>query len=132
MTHAPLRPCGVCSQPFPNGDCPKHPKKGGYRPERPSVTAGIYGRSWQRVRALVLRRDGYRCMYCLGPGNTGDHVVPPSKGGAVADPRNAVAACAPCNTGKGDRTLQEWVRAGQTPIPAIQLLARRIDAGLPV
>ena len=131
MTHRPLRPCGVCSALFPDGDCPTHPKKGGYRPDRPSVASGAYGRLWQRVRGLALARDGGRCVYCLGAGNTGDHVTPLSRGG-VTELDNVVCACGTCNTAKGDRTLQEWVRAGNVPMPALQLLARRIIEQLPV
>jgi 5-methylcytosine-specific restriction endonuclease McrA len=127
----PLRPCGVCQQLFPGGDCPRHPRKGGYRPHRPSVVGNVYGRAYRRVRDLALAAAGYRCAYCSGPARTGDHVKPLSKGGRTAS-TNVVAACSRCNTSKGDRTLTEWVHTGLAPEPAIRLLARRISQQLPV
>lgn len=132
MTHRPLRPCGVCSQPVPDGDCPRHPKRGGYRPRRPSVVNGTYSsRVWAMLRRAALLASGGRCDYCGGPANTGDHVVPHSKGG-VSSPENTLAACARCNTSKGNRTLQEWVHSGLAPEPAVRLLAQRIIDRLPV
>jgi len=57
-------------------------------------------------RRGVFARDGGRCAYCRGPAETIDHVHPRSRGGRHAW-ENVVAACAPCNHRKGDRTLQE-------------------------
>lgn len=131
MTHVPLRPCGVCMTPCPNGDCPRHPKKGGYRPQRESVREQVYGRAWQRLVAAVLASAGHRCAYCNGPARSGDHVRPHSKGGASTI-ENVVAACRRCNTAKGNRTLQEWVRTGSAPMPAMKLLAQRMLLQLPV
>lgn len=128
--HVPLRPCGVCSQPCPGGDCPRHPKRGGYRPGR-GRPGGIPGSVWRRLRDRVVARDGGRCQYHDGPGTTGDHVVPTSKGGSNAE-TNLVAACSPCNTSKGDRTLSEWVSSGCAPARARELLQARQRAGLPV
>jgi 5-methylcytosine-specific restriction endonuclease McrA len=127
----PLRPCGVCRQPVPDGDCPTHPKRGGYRPNRPSVMAGTYGRNWRNLRNRVAAAAGYRCAYCLLDGRTGDHVVPLSKGGRSV-PENVVCACSGCNTSKGNRTLREWCDSGRAPMPAIRLLAKRILDELPV
>lgn len=129
--HIPLRPCGVCRQPVPGGDCPRHPKRGGYRPERASVVRMTYGRPWRRLVAQVVAAAGFRCAYCAGPGGTGDHVVPVSKGGRTA-PENVVCACSRCNTSKGGRTLTEWVHSGLAPEPAIKLLPQRILDRLPV
>jgi len=128
---SPLRPCGVCRKPAPNGNCPKHPKKGGYRPNRPSVVSAVYGPNWGLVREMALRRDNYRCRYCGGPGRTGDHVVPHSRGG-ISQLDNTLTACARCNTSKGNRTLTEWVHSGLAPAHAAVLLAERILARLPV
>lgn len=56
----------------------------------------------------VFRRDNYTCQYCGSRTKalTIDHVLPRSRGGDTAW-ENVVAACRPCNTIKGDRTLNE-------------------------
>ncbi len=60
-------------------------------------------------RALLLR-DAYSCQYCgIQPGRenlTIDHVIPRSRGGRT-EWENVVAACAPCNRRKGNRTPDE-------------------------
>ena len=66
---------------------------------------------YRKFRDLVLGRDGHTCVYC---GVTGvplqlDHVIPRSRGGADT-PDNLVACCRPCNTSKGAKTPEEWVR----------------------
>jgi 5-methylcytosine-specific restriction endonuclease McrA len=61
------------------------------------------------TRRNVLLRDGNACMYCgteTGRELTIDHVVPRSRGGRT-EWDNVVAACAPCNRRKGDRTPTE-------------------------
>ncbi len=57
-------------------------------------------------RRAVFARDGWRCVYCRGPADTLDHVLPRSRGGPHAWD-NVVAACARCNHHKGDRTPAE-------------------------
>lgn len=66
-------------------------------------------------RRAIFARDGGRCVYCHGPAETIDHVVPRSRGGTHAWD-NVVAACAPCNHSKGDKTPAElgW-RLGVVP-----------------
>ncbi|WP_074133111.1 HNH endonuclease [Mycolicibacterium houstonense] len=66
-------------------------------PHRPRARAARIG---------VLERDGYICVYCGGHGDTLDHVVPESRGGQNTW-LNLVAACAPCNGRKGNRTPEE-------------------------
>lgn len=128
---APLRPCRTCRKPCPDGDCPRHPKRGGYRPERASVVGKVYDLAWRRLVAAALRLTGGRCAYCDEPARSGDHVVPYTRGGAsTAD--NVVAACRRCNTSKGNRTLREWVATGRAPVLAIKLLGVRIADELPV
>jgi 5-methylcytosine-specific restriction endonuclease McrA len=58
------------------------------------------------TRAGVLRRDARRCAYCHGRGDTIDHVVPKSRGGAHSW-ENCVACCVRCNARKADRLLDE-------------------------
>ncbi|MCX4092652.1 HNH endonuclease [Nocardia sp. alder85J] len=56
--------------------------------------------------AGVLRRDRHRCGYCSGWARTVDHIRPRSRGGPNTW-GNLIAACAPCNTRKADRTPEE-------------------------
>ena len=57
-----------------------------------------------RIRFLVLKRDGFRCVYCgARAGDVElqvDHVEPKAKGGAN-ELENYVSACRDCNGGKG-------------------------------
>lgn len=48
------------------------------------------------------------CVYCWAPGDQRDHVIPRSKGGAVAL-WNEVPACGACNGSKGARTPAQWI-----------------------
>jgi 5-methylcytosine-specific restriction endonuclease McrA len=66
-------------------------------------------RAWRKVRAVVLERDGYCCVYCGGEATTADHIQPVNRGG-TDDEANLVAACATCNGSKGDLTPAEWGR----------------------
>ena len=56
------------------------------------------------LRERVIRRDGYRCVYCGEPMAaerlTLDHVQPRMRGGDQSE-GNLVAACRACNTEKG-------------------------------
>lgn len=64
-------------------------------------------RSGIRVtRVGVLQRDGHTCGYCGVRGDTIDHVLPASRGGRDTW-TNLIAACAPCNGRKGNRTPAE-------------------------
>jgi len=61
-------------------------------------------------RRNVLLRDDYTCQYCGCRGSntslTIDHVMPLSRGGGFTW-QNLVAACAPCNSKKANRTPTE-------------------------
>lgn len=58
------------------------------------------------TREGVLRRDNHQCAYCGGKATTWDHILPKSRGGAEVW-INMIAACAPCNHHKADRTPEE-------------------------
>ena len=58
------------------------------------------------TRRNVLARDHHRCAYCKKSGNTIDHVIPRSRGGANSW-ENVVAACQDCNNKKDDPLLSE-------------------------
>jgi 5-methylcytosine-specific restriction endonuclease McrA len=62
------------------------------------------------VRFEVLKRDSFKCQYC---GATApdvllviDHINPVSNGGSD-DITNLITSCAPCNSGKSDKTLDD-------------------------
>jgi 5-methylcytosine-specific restriction endonuclease McrA len=58
-------------------------------------------------RQNILKRDGYRCQYCLHTEDlTLDHVIPKSRGGRSSWD-NLVTACKRCNSKKGDFTPAE-------------------------
>ena len=61
-------------------------------------------------RRGLLQRDRHTCQYCERWMRTGgltiDHVLPRSRGGETSW-ENCVAACAPCNSRKGNRTPEE-------------------------
>lgn len=63
-----------------------------------------HGPAWSK--SGVLRRDGHRCGYCLGPATTVDHIQPRSRGGRNTW-KNTVSACYSCNQRKADLTLSE-------------------------
>jgi 5-methylcytosine-specific restriction endonuclease McrA len=54
----------------------------------------------------VLLRDKRTCVYCGGPADTVDHLVPQSRGGGNRWD-NLAACCGPCNHRKADRTPDE-------------------------
>jgi len=56
----------------------------------------------------VLQRDNFKCMYCGTKKEqlTIDHVIPKSRGGRSTF-LNCVASCKPCNSNKGNLTLEE-------------------------
>lgn len=63
-----------------------------------------------RPEDIARRMDdlGGRCIYCGGPFEHVDHLIPLSRGGAHAI-QNLVPSCAHCNISKGDRYLgSEW------------------------
>ena len=68
---------------------------------------------WSRVRAQVLLRDGYVCMYCMSKAQSVDHIVPRSKGGSDSMD-NLLASCNPCNRAKSDKQYLRttWVAPG--------------------
>lgn len=58
-------------------------------------------------RNVIYKRDGHKCQYCGSTKDlTIDHVIPRSKGG-LDSWENMVACCSPCNTKKGNKTLEQ-------------------------
>lgn len=62
------------------------------------------------LRFEVLKRDGFRCLYCgctpLQSALRVDHVVPVADGGGD-EPSNLVTSCFDCNSGKAARRLED-------------------------
>ena len=63
-------------------------------------------------RKYVLERDGYRCYFCGGYGDTIDHLLPRAKGGHTT-PVNCVCACMECNQSKADRDLDDFMNSSR-------------------
>ncbi|MCL4523984.1 MAG: HNH endonuclease [Acidobacteria bacterium] len=67
----------------------------------------------ERLRAAILRREQNACFYCLRPMATGaavfDHVVASAQGGDNTV-RNIVACCFECNSRKGEKSAEEFLR----------------------
>jgi len=65
-----------------------------------------YDAAWRKVRALVLRRDGWLCQLrlpgCKTRASQVDHIIPLADGGPRLDPSNLRAACKPCNVSAGN------------------------------
>ncbi|WP_426261511.1 HNH endonuclease [Sphingomonas sp. DC1100-1] len=71
---------------------------------------GLSDWEWRKLRARILARDGHRCAYCHSTGDLHcDHIIPLARGG-TNDPDNLEAVCRICNTSKGAKTPEEWLR----------------------
>ena len=72
--------------------------------KRPAIPAAL--------RSAVLQRDQFTCCYCgdtNGPFHC-DHIVAVARGGATSI-ENLITACGPCNLSKGEKSIEEWIRA---------------------
>ena len=59
------------------------------------------------TRSLIMKRDGYKCLYCGATENlTIDHIHPASRGGENTW-ENMATSCNSCNVKKGNRTPGE-------------------------
>ena len=78
-----LKPCLVCGRLTPGSYCARHEPRNGST------------RSWRRVRAQALERDGYRCQACGAPATEVDHLLPVIDGGtdAAGNLRSLCTAC---------------------------------------
>jgi 5-methylcytosine-specific restriction endonuclease McrA len=68
---------------------------------RPSRKCGQIS---QKLRFFILKRDKFKCQYCGASAETIDHMVSDYDGGKTV-PENLVAACWPCNVGKGKTSI---------------------------
>lgn len=87
--------------------------KGRARFKRWKETLNISSSEWVALKATVLQRDNFTCVYCgahgteLSPLHV-DHVIPLSRGGTNCLD-NLAAACRECNSSKKDMTPEEWL-----------------------
>lgn len=69
---------------------------------------------WRRVRMVVLKRDGRRCVCCGATPETGavmnvDHIKPRKTHPELAlDESNLQVLCGECNHGKGNWDTTDW------------------------
>jgi 5-methylcytosine-specific restriction endonuclease McrA len=63
------------------------------------------------VRESILRRDNYVCAYCGRGAISADHVLPVCQGGPNIK-ANGVGVCVSCNTKKGGKLREEFLRRG--------------------
>lgn len=66
----------------------------------------IYDLNHIAAKINVLIRDNYTCAYCLGFGDTIDHIIPKSRGGTFTY-GNLITACRDCNSKKKNHTPEE-------------------------
>lgn len=82
-----------------------------------------YGRGWQQISDIVLRRAHYRCEIkypgvCTGHADVCDHIVGVDEGGP-STLENAQAACRPCNAAKAYlRRIERAAPASSVPSAA--------------
>ena len=92
-----------------------------------------YGAEWDKIRALVLERDGELCQPCLATGRPTmatqvDHKTPKAKAkrmgwsdAKIDHPRNLQAICKPCHerktTEETGRTFRPKVAIGEDGWP---------------
>ncbi|AKG94512.1 hypothetical protein Shpa_1 [Paracoccus phage Shpa] len=73
-----------------------------------------YGSRWDKLRLVILKRDGYLCQACKLEGRTTparevDHITPKAKGG-TDEHSNLQALCSPCHKIKTARDEGRRVR----------------------
>lgn len=75
--------------------------------------AGGRGVTGSDIQAMIYIQQGL-CAYCERDGQklTLDHVIPLYQGG-IHDVDNSCMACGKCNSSKGARTPEQWIKAGR-------------------
>lgn len=91
--------------------------------------------NWVYLRCRLAEAQNWKCCYCgcemrvdtssnRGKSVTIDHVDPYSKS-KNNDPSNLVAACAHCNSDRGDMCAYEFFKSGNKRRPTLNVRARR-------
>lgn len=113
MPGRPAKPCSKCGVLVRDGTarCEKHKAGTGDfdDPARGSSAARGYGYRWQKLRLVILKRDGYLCQECkrlgrLKPARDVDHIIRKADGG-TDQPSNLQSLCSPCHDAKSAREM---------------------------
>jgi len=83
----------------------------GWKRDRRSRHERGYGRAWDKLREVAMKRDGWLCQPCLAkgrptPATECDHIVPKASGGQD-DIDNLQAICTDCHKAKTEREAAE-------------------------
>lgn len=62
------------------------------------------------LRRAVIAAHGYRYVYCGDRADTADHITSTFSGGKE-DAKNLIAACQPCNSTKGNKTINYFLES---------------------
>lgn len=81
---------------------PRQQKNHNWNHGNKTTTQRGYGYRWQKLRKVILKRDGFLCQVCKSagkytPADEVDHIVPKASGGSD-DPDNLRAICKPCHS----------------------------------
>lgn len=80
------------------------------------------------VRFEVFKRDSFKCQYCGAAAPDFllqiDHIKPVAKGG-TSDITNLITSCAPCNSGKKDKQLDDKTAVAKSRLQMEELQERR-------
>lgn len=110
MPSKPLKPCSHpgCEVLTIQTHCIKHEsqhkqERSNWSTQKTSTERG-YGWTWQKIRKLVMLRDGGLCQSCLANGiikeaQEVDHILPKAQGGTDEE-HNLQALCKPCHQDK--------------------------------
>jgi 5-methylcytosine-specific restriction endonuclease McrA len=105
------KPCLECGVPSRTSRCPSCSEKillNRPRPTKPGSTQRGYDAHWQKIRRLVLDRDGWVCYLCqkqlVGSDATVDHIISLKEDYSLRlDSKNLAACCRSCNSKKKNK-----------------------------
>ena len=90
------------------------------------------------LRLACERFGTSRCVYCDGPAESVDHIIPrhaakrkrrPAWLSSVADPANLAPACSPCNGRKGRQDVRAFLASDPDRLERIVRAMARINPG---
>jgi 5-methylcytosine-specific restriction enzyme A len=121
--------CGVRIPQYPHtrGPCQEcrrtHERERSRKRRAESAAAKTRGsRTWQQIREIAKRRDGYRCRHC---GSTekieAHHVQGLAEGGSAFSLENIITLCPDCHRKEGAKARGVFLSSAVPPV----ILARR-------